>query len=56
MVRSPGSFIPAITTVAGAFASAGDLESGETETVDLDLIGDAKGAEVHISAPPTIYQ
>jgi hypothetical protein len=42
--------------VAAAFASAGDLESGETETVDLDLIGDAKGAELHVSAPPTIYQ
>jgi hypothetical protein len=42
--------------VAGAFESAGDLENGESEDLSLDLIGDAKGAELHVSAPPTIYQ
>jgi hypothetical protein len=41
---------------AGAFASAGDLEDGEFEDMTFDLIGDAKDAELHVSAPPTIYQ
>jgi hypothetical protein len=42
--------------VAAGFADAGDLEQGETEDVTLNLIGDPKGAELHVSAPPTIYQ
>jgi hypothetical protein len=42
--------------VAAGRASAGDLEAGEVEPVTLKLIGDPKDAELHISAPPTIYQ
>jgi len=42
--------------VAAGAAPAGDLEPDETEPVAVRLIGDAKGAELHVSAPPTIYQ
>lgn len=42
--------------VAAGAASAGDLEPGETEPVTVKLIGDPKGAQLHVSAPPTIYQ
>ena len=42
--------------VAGGFADAGDLEDGETENLTVSLIGDPKGAELHVSAPPTIFE
>jgi hypothetical protein len=42
--------------VAGGRASAGDLEPDETERVKVRLIGDAKGAELHVAAPPTIFE
>jgi hypothetical protein len=42
--------------VAAGRASAGDLEPDETERVKVRLIGDAKGAELHVAAPPTIFE
>jgi hypothetical protein len=42
--------------VAAGRASAGDLEPDETEPVSLSLVGAPKGAELHVSAPPTIFE
>ena len=42
--------------VAAGGGTAGDLDAGEGTTVKLELVGDPDGAEVHVAAPPTIFQ
>ena len=42
--------------LAAGTAAAGDLEPDETEPVGVKLIGDPAGGDVHVSAPPTIFQ
>jgi hypothetical protein len=42
--------------VAAGQADAGELESGETESVAVKLIGSSKGAQVQAAAPPTIFK
>jgi hypothetical protein len=41
--------------VAAGRASVGDLEAGDSAHVALRLVGDADGADLHVSAPPTIF-
>ena len=42
--------------LAAGYAPVADLEPGSTATVAMRLIGDPRGADVHIDAPPTILQ
>lgn len=42
--------------VAAGKAAAGDLEPDEAEPVTVKLIGDPKDGELHVFAPPTIFQ
>jgi hypothetical protein len=42
--------------VAAGHAQISDLNAGDASTVKVALIGDAKGADVHVAAPPTIFQ
>ncbi len=42
--------------LAAGTADAGDLEPDETEPVAVRLIGDPGGGDVHVIAPPTIFQ
>jgi hypothetical protein len=42
--------------VAAGTASVGDLEAGDSAHVALKLVGNADGADLHVSAPPTIFE
>jgi hypothetical protein len=42
--------------VAAGRTTAGDLDAGESDRIALRLIGDADDADVHVSAPPTIFE
>jgi hypothetical protein len=42
--------------VAAGQADAGDLESGDSKTVEVKLIGSPKGAQLEVAAPPTIFK
>jgi hypothetical protein len=42
--------------VAAGHAQISDLNEGDESTVKVALIGDPKGADVHVAAPPTIFQ
>lgn len=42
--------------VAAGQAQIPDLNEGDTSTVKVALVGDPKGADVHVAAPPTIFQ
>jgi hypothetical protein len=42
--------------VAAGHAQISDLNEGDSSTVKVALIGDPKGADVHVAAPPTIFQ
>ncbi len=42
--------------MAAGQGSAGDLDAGEAATVKVKLVGNPHGADVHVAAPPTIFQ
>jgi len=42
--------------VAAGQGSLEDLGTDETTTVKLKLVGNPSGAQIHVSAPPTIFQ
>jgi hypothetical protein len=42
--------------VAAGHAQISDLNEGDTSTVKVALIGNPEGADVHVAAPPTIFQ
>ena len=42
--------------VAAGRTSVDDLSDGHGQTVNVKLIGDSKGATMHVAAPPTIFQ
>ena len=42
--------------LAAGAATAGDLDADESEPVAVKLIGDPADGDVHVSAPPTIFQ
>lgn len=42
--------------VAAGQGSIQDLSTNETARVNLKLVGDPRGAQIHVAAPPTIFQ
>jgi hypothetical protein len=42
--------------VAAGQGSLEDLSTDETATVRLKLVGETSGAQIHVAAPPTIFQ